>query len=647
MTIHLDFETYSEVDIESVGAWAYAAHPSTEVLLVGYARGEGRPRVWDVASGDPAPDALQALVDGGEPIHAFNAQFERAVWHYHMAFLFGEVAPSRWRCTMAQAHVMGFAGSLGDITKAAGLETKQADGRHLVLKFCKPQPPNRKVRRWGPRNAPEEWALFKSYCAQDIVAERALSNWCLPLSDAEQRLYELDQEINARGLPVDGALVQQALRLEAAERERLMRELVDLTGLPNPNSDTQIKAWLAENGSAVPDVTKATLAALRKTRPDDSPVARALDIRVQLNSTSVTKWHALERAAVRGRLRGAFQFRGASHTGRWAGRLFQPQNLPRPSIPDPDASAEALAAGDAAAACGGAPAMKVLSSLLRSAITAPAGKVLVAADLGSIESRLLGWVCDCQAIVRVFDSGRDLYKDFGAVLYGTQYDDVTKEQRQMAKPPTLGCGYRLGAAGLVKYAAAMGVEMPLSFAEVAVRKYRERHPEVVQAWYALEDAVKSVTEQAVEFDGYRVRIYRDADFLYIRLPSGRRLHYYQPAVMDVPMPWGDTKATFTYMGQNSMTKKWERLAAHGGLLVENIIQAVACDILTDGLRRCADAGLPVIGHVHDEIIVEVREDQGDKAAEFLVQAMAATPQWAPGLKLTASAEGYPSRRYRK
>lgn len=647
MTIHLDFETYSEVDIKSVGAWAYAAHPSTEVLLVGYAQGGGRPKVWDVASGDPAPDALQALVDSGAPFHAFNAQFERAVWHYHMAFLFGEVAPSRWRCTMAQAHVMGFAGSLGDITAAIGLETKQADGKHLVLKFCKPQPSNRKVRRWGPHSAPEEWALFKSYCAQDIVAERALSDWCLPLSDEEQRLYELDQEINARGLPVDGALVQQALQLEAAERERLMRELVDLTGLPNPNSSTQMKAWLQENGYAVPDTTKGTLAALRKALPGGSQVARALDLCAQLNLTSVTKWHALERATVYGRLRGAFQFRGASHTGRWAGRLFQPQNLPRPAIPDPDASADALAAGDAAAACGGTPAMEVLSSLLRSAIKAPAGKTLVAADLGSIESRLLGWVCDCPAINRVFDSGRDLYKDFGAALYGTQYDAVTKEQRQMAKPPTLGCGYRLGAAGLVKYAAAMGVEMLPAFAEAAVKKYRERHPEVVRAWYALEDAVKSVTEHAVEFEGYRVRIYRDAAFLHVQLPSGRRLHYYQPAVMDMPMPWGDTKAVFTYMGQNSMTKKWERLAAHGGLLVENVIQAVACDILTEGLLRCADAGLPVVGHVHDEIIAEVSDGRGAAAAAFLVQAMAETPQWAPGLRLTASAEGYPSKRYRK
>ena len=377
-------------------------------------------------------------------------------------------------------------------------------------------------------------------------------------------------------------------------------------------------------------------------------VKEALTCYQQLNKTSASKWQALDRANVDGAIIGAFQFFGASRTGRWAGRIFQPQNLPRPhyDIEDPEAIADLVAYGhifDAVLEAGVSP-MDVVSSTIRSAITAPEGYKLVVSDLGSIESRVLGWVSGCQRINNTFADGKDTYKDFATVMYSKAYADVTKQERTMAKPPTLGCGYRLGAKGLVKYADGMGIEMTEEFAEFAVKKYRETFREVVNMWYALEDAISMAVDEGLTVDTHKVRIFKDGDFLKIKLPSGRCLHYFKPEMKMVVAPWGEMVENFTFMGRNTFTRKWERLNGHGGLITENIIQAIARDVLAVGVER-ADKRLKIIGHVHDEIMTLARDERATEALDFLDDCLTQPMPWAKDLLL--SSEGYIAKRYKK
>lgn len=377
-----------------------------------------------------------------------------------------------------------------------------------------------------------------------------------------------------------------------------------------------------------------------------SYVKEALGLHLQLAKTSSAKWYALERSHVDGKIIGAFQFFGASRTGREAGRIFQPQNLPRPSIAEPEAVADILADGRYFDALmeSDTNAKELLSSTLRAAVKAPEGYSLVVSDLGSIESRVLGWAAGCYRINNTFAKGEDTYKDFATTLYNKAYSDISKAERTMAKPPTLGCGYRLGAKGLVKYADGMGVEMTEEFAQFAVDRYRESFPEVVQMWYSLENAIRGAVLDGLTIDTCRVRIGVKGPFLRIQLPSGRHLHYFKPEMRMVEAPWGDKVENFTFMGMDQFTKKWSRLNGHGGFITENIIQAIARDILFEAMERVSTR-LRVIGHVHDEIITLARNGVEDEALAFLDQCLCTPPSWAKDLLL--SSEGYISRRYKK
>lgn len=642
----IDIESFSEADLGRVGVYAYAAHPSTCITVAAWSVDGGPVQTWTYEDLDPPEDLLAMLADPDIEKLAHNAAFE-----YVMLKAEGwDPGPvEAWRCSMVAAYSLALPGALADLCEILGLpEDKQKldDGRRLVLKFCKP---GRKDKVFDAVTDPEDWRRFVEYCAQDVVATnaawRVLARFPMPAD--EWQLYALDQKINARGLPVDLDLVEAALDLRELDEHRTKARAYEITGLENVNSVAQVKAWLAERGFEVDDLTKATVTALlREDLPDD--VREVLELRQNLAKTSTTKFAALQRATdpVDSRVRGCFQMNGAGRTGRFAGRIFQPQNLAKGGGLDLAEAREAVLTRDpdlVELVYDNVPRM--LSSLVRPAIRAPKGKKLVVSDLVSIESVMLAWAARCEYLLDLFRKGRDSYKDYATHLYGVKYDDVTKQQRADSKPATLGCGYMLGAKGLVAYAEGFGLALTEEQAQISVDTFRNAYPEIPTFWYALDDAVRDVIiEHSVRKVG-AFRIYYERPFLFIDLPSGRRLAYLQPRIEPRRTPWGETRPTVTYNGREIGRKNFVRLATHPGKVCENLVQSIARDVLVHGLRRAeADPDLEVIGHVHDEIICLADEDD-DTALDRLSAAMSVIPDWCSDAPIRA--DGWTGRFYRK
>lgn len=631
MRINIDFETRCDIDI-SAGVENYTRHPSFRLLLC----------AWSVDGGEvqQTEGELPDLPwnDPGVEFHAFNAAFEMACLR-----ALGCPAPaSRWHCTMVHAYSRGFAGGLADVGVQAGLPEemcKYPDGKRLVTKFCSPRSRVSKANSdpyWGPSTAPEAWERFKAYNRQDVVAEaaigRLLALWG-PETAEERKTWELDQRINGRGLPVDMRMVRNALLAADRIRERQEVELYEITGLGSGQTQ-RLRDWLSDRGCALPDLQAKTIEDALKG-PLDKGAARVLQLRSALSQAAVSKFAKIEEIETDGRCRHLLQLRGAQRTGRWAGRALQVQNLKRPTVKDPDRAAELLVQSvDLFDSCY---TLEDLGSLVRSSICAPEGKTLVAADLASIESRVLGWVTRCRKLNQVFEQDLDPYKAFAVEWMRKPYDQVTKQERNLCKPPTLGCGYGMWIEGLIRYADSMGVEMTEDQSRSAVLAFRNGYPEVPVAWREVEGAFSYATATGLPVAwNYNILFAREGDFTTIRLPSGRKLWYYHAAVED---------GVISFMGQNSYTHKWERIFTYGAKLIENIVQAIACDVLLHGMEEADSAGIDIVFHVHDEIVAEESEDRGEETLAALVSCMCKTPAWAPSLILKA--EGYCARRYRK
>lgn len=644
--VYLDIETFSEVDLKKVGTAVYAAHPSTQIVLCSYAIGDGEVHTWDTHDGTPLVGFLSPLVENPEVLfHAHNAYFERLL----LAAAGIEIPVERWRCDMVHAMSLAFPGSLDKLGQAIGLADEQQkikDGRRLVQKFCKPRTPTatKPHTRCTRDTDPEDWAAFVQYNRQDVIAERAadkrLSPW--PMGASEWRYWHMDQKINDTGLPVDRALVDGARHCATLAKTELVAELRALTGLDNPNAVESLRSWVVGRGIAMPDLTKHTVAtALEGELPAD--VRRALELRQQLGRSSVAKFDALERATNDdGRLRGCFQFYGASRTGRWAGRIFQPQNLPRGSL-KPDelrAVVEQVRSGRSRVS------MDALTSCIRSAIRAPQGKVLRVADLANIESRILGWLAHCDRMLHCFATDRDIYKDYATALLGKDYSEITKSERNYAKPPTLGCGYGLGATGLVAYADGMRVEMSVEQAGEAVDTFRDTYPEIPRLWKRLEAAtMELVGERRGSIRVGLLTFTYEAPFLFMVLPSGRRLAYFKPRIEEKLAPWGDMVENVTYMGVDQVTNKWERVSTFGGKWVEQACQAISRDLLAHGLDEAIKIGFEVLGSTHDEIIAMTDEDDW-LDHDVLSHCMTRMPDWGDS-DLYLGAEGFSDVIYRK
>lgn len=654
MTVFHDFETYSEVDILKVGGEAYARHPSTEVLMLAWAVDDEAPQIWVPAEGEPMPLALRDILWGTSgALSAFNAPFEMAITRHVLKLT---VDPNRYRCSMAEAYTLGFSGTLGDVTEQIGLpadKVKDKRGKQLINRFCKPAASNHKADRYTKETHPEEWEEFKQYCLQDVVAERAVHRYCetyQSMTTWEQYIWQLDHQINQRGLPVDTGMAKTALDLHEIEKKRLRMQMIGLTGLDNPNSRDQLMPWLAARGCEVPNLQAGTIdnAIENPLGVQYAPgVTEVLKLKRLIGMTAPTKWRAyLTKSCRDDKLRGMFQFAGASRTRRWASRGINLQNLKRPPKGDYTALVRAIKQRDVSAlGTGDNQIIPNLAGMVRAGIKAQPGHRLVVADLSSIESRVVGALAGCKLINDTFAAGLDTYKVMATRIFNTQYDQVNKDQRTFSKPVVLAGPYGQGKVGLVKYGADMGVALTEDEAKQHVDTFRASCWEIPEMWRWLEVAIFTAIREGHEHVGYGMVINIKGDFLVITLPTGRGLYYHQPRVELKRAPWGQMKDTFTYMGVNQDTTKWCRIKAHMGSITENIVQAIARDILAWGLHQCALAQLPVVGHVHDEIILHTPWIESSDAYDKLVECMTTRLPWMPGLLLDA--DGYIAEHYRK
>lgn len=669
MTVfRLDFETASDLSLPKVGLDVYSSHPSTRVLMAAYQFGTGPVEHWDTADTDiPPAELIDALQDPHVQKRAFNAQFERVIARRVMGL---KVPYCNWRCTMALAYQHSFVGGLGEIGAQMGMPEhllKSKEGDRLIRMFSMPQKPNKKQPHvWRDSlTDPEDWAAFGKYNVQDVVTEAAMDDTlsAFHTPDSEWRLYELDQLINDRGLPVDLQFVENAIWMAARRKAELLEQMSDLTGLRNPNSTTQLLPWLQERGYPFGDLGKDTVSkVLRENRAAgeeaflEEEAVDCLKLRQNASRTSVTKYNALQqKTGPKDRVRFCFQMGGASRTNRWAGRNFQPQNLTRtPKAIEPDGhdtykltfTTELIRTGDydALAMMIGEP-MDALAGCIRSAIRAPRGYELRVCDLSSIETCVIAWLAGCERLLAVIRSGKDPYKDFGTVLFNKPYEKVTKKERGDSKPAVLGSGYRLGGGdlkegkrtGLWGYAENMGVDMTRETAHDATRLFRETYHEIPKLWFRLEQAVERCLKTGSEQRCGVLRFEKEGPYLTVWLPSGRPMRYFKPKIIMKVPPWGgDPKKNFSYMAQPTGTRKWVRITSHGGKLVENFVQAIARDVLKEGLLAAHKFGFNIVGHVHDEIIALQELLDRDFTVDALKSCMTRQLDWCPDLPLGAA-----------
>lgn len=634
MILHIDIETFSPADLPKVGSWKYAQHPDTRILMVGYALDDDDVKVWEGHT-RPMPLELRLALDDPRVIKiAHNASFELAL----MSTLgMIDFIPEQWRCTAVHALGLGLPGGLGAVAAELRLAEQKSDvGKALIRRFSMPP------RVPGtPQPGPEDgrWFEFVEYCRQDVRTERAIAHRLEALRrlpDSEWALWHLDQRINQRGLPVDLALVRGAMAVDAVNRERASEAVRDLTGVANPGSRNQLLTWLASQEVTPDDLTAGTVKGLLSD--DDLPerVREVLEHRQQLAASSTAKYEALQRATGDdGRLRGTLKFNGA-HTGRWSGQLFQPQNLARGNLSAKDVeTARALVrAGDIEMLTLLYPNhSQVLGSLVRSAIVAPPGKQLVVADLSSIESVVLAWCAESQYLLDLFRNGRDPYRDFATRLFNIPYDQVTKQQRNLCKPATLGGGFGLGGPGLQAYAAGFGLVLSAEQAAEHVRTFRAAYPDIPALWQALTKATfNAIAHPGQVYAASRCRYHVARGYLWCELPSGRFLAYREPRVARTMTRWGE-REQLSYLVREG---KHLRVNTFHGKLTENNCQAIARDVLASGIRRaCADPQLEVVLSVHDELVCLADQDDAG-ALERLLQHMTAVPAWCPDLPLKAA-----------
>lgn len=646
-TLAIDIETFSSVELPKCGVYAYASSPDFAILLFAYAFDDDVVEVVDLASGGALPpEVLRALVDPAVIKTAYNAAFERvclqAYLSAHHPALSEQLDPAQWRCTAVLAATQGLPATLDAVGNALGLpedSKKLSTGRALIRFFCLPCEPTAKNggrERNLPQHDPERWTLFQEYCARDVEAEREirrrLERHAVPAAESE--LYALDQRINDRGVRVDLPFVQQAVRIDGAHRARLEAEAVALTGLDNPKSVAQLKTWLEEtDGTEVDSLTKKALPGLIDGASSDT-VRRVLGIRQELGKTSTTKYAAMARAVCPdGRIRGLLQFYGA-RTGRWAGRLVQVQNLPQNHLPDLAEARALVEAGDAEALemLYGIP--DTLSQLIRTALVPDDGCRFIVADFSAIEARVIAWLAGEDWRMDVFRTHGRIYEASAAQMFKVPIEAVTKgsDLRKKGKIAELALGYGGGPNALLKMG---GAEMGLSNEEMAqlVHAWRKANPKIVQLWADCEAAaLEAVATGAPQRIRHGVAYEAEPGMLFVRLPSGRRMAYREPRILQDQR---FARPSLVYTGVQSQTKKWTDLSLYGGLAVENIVQAIARDCLAEALRRVDAAGMRIVMHVHDEIVVEACEYEW--SAEALAEIMGRPIDWAPGLPLRADA----------
>lgn len=660
MTHHLsiDLETFSDIDITKAGLYRYAQSPSFEILLFAYSIDGAPVQVVDMAQGEKIPEnVLVSLTESSYIKHAYNAAFE---WYCLSRYMKLNLPLGQWRCTMLHGLYAGYTAGLNATGSALGLpedKRKLNSGKALIRYFCVPSKTNGGRTRNYPHHDPERWKLFKEYNRQDVITEmeieRRLS--AIPVPDFVQKEWETDLIINSRGVAVDMGMVEGALELGAEVRRTLTTEAERISGLNNPNSVKQLAEWLErETGEEITTLHKDTVAKML-ARDDNSPeVQRMLEIRQELGKTSTKKYDAIEEAVCDdGRVRGLLQFYGANRTGRWAGRLVQVQNLPRTYI-EPLGLAREYVRGRSLDALkltyGSVP--DTLSQLIRTAFIAAPGNVLIDADFSAIEARVISWLAGEEWRLEVFRTHGKIYEASASQMFGVPLERIKKGNpeyalRQKGKVAELALGYQGGTGALINM-GALDMGIPEEDLPDIVSRWRDANKRIRDLWYKVESAAVQVITQggsvgvnslilAHEWDANR-----DADYMTITLPSGRKLFYNAPQIG--VNQWG--KPSIAYVGMDQKTKKWQRIETYGGKLVENCVQAIARDCLAQAIERLETAGLPVVFHVHDEVVIDVAPFGTDKEMLDKVVGLMTTPiPWASELPL--GADGWVGQFFKK
>ncbi len=645
-SLGIDIETYSSGDLMKSGVYKYVQADDFTILLFAYSVDNGPVQVLDIESGDQLPaDILSALTDPAVLKTAYNANFERTAIAKHFGI---ELDPNQWECTMAKSSMMGLPLGLESAAKALKLQQeKSTEGKNLIRYFsipCKPTKTNGQRTRNLPEHDLEKWNKFKEYCRQDVVVEQAIReklHWFY-IPAAEKKLWSLDQKINDKGVLLDPPFVKNAIRFDLDFAERLSTEAIKLTGLDNPNSVSQLKAWMQEaTGEEIASLSKETVPVLLKNTNNET-AKRVLEIRQEMSKTSVKKYLAMSKAICADcRVRGLLQYYGANRTGRWAGRLVQVQNLPQNHLNDLALARQLVREGDSdmlEMLFGNVP--DTLSQLIRTSFIAPKDHRFIVADFAAIEARVIAWLAGEAWRLNVFATHGKIYEASASQMFKVPIESITKGSplRQKGKVSELALGYQGGPNALITMGA---LKMGLLEEELPklVKMWRNANKKIVEYWYEVEAAAIAAINGEPNSIKHGIKFFMERGVLFIELPSKRRLAYLRPKVAMGKF----VSMAITYEGMSQTTKQWTRQDTYGGKLVENIVQAVARDCLADAMLRVDAAGYPIVMHVHDEIVMEVKNGFG--SLEEVNKIMGQTIPWAKGLPLRA--DSYETEFYKK
>lgn len=638
--LSIDIETYSSVNLQKAGVYKYAESPDFDILLFGYSVDGGAVHVIDLACGEKIPaEIVDALSDESVTKWAFNAQFERVCLSNYLETW---LSPDSWHCTMVWSATLGLPLSLEGVGAVLGLEKqKLTEGKNLIKYFCVPCAPT-KTNGGRTRNLPqhdmEKWEQFKAYNLRDVETEMSIQKKLtrFPVPDFIWDEYHLDQEINDRGIGLDMTLVEQAIAIDSISRKNLTQQIQNLTDLDNPNSVAQMKGWLSDNGLEMDTLGKKAVAETLKTAPKH--LADVLSLRQQLAKSSVKKYTAMQTAVCKdSRARGMFQYYGANRTGRFAGRIIQLQNLPQNHMSD-------LADARALVRSGNYDALELLyddipdmlSQLIRTAFVPQDGRKFIVADFSAIEARVLAWLAGEKWRMQVFADGKDIYCSSASQMFGVPVEKhgINGHLRQKGKIAELALGYG-GSVGALKSMGALEMGLTEEELQPLVNAWRNANPMITALWWDIDRAVKTTVREHIPTEVAGLKFTYESGFLFMKLPSGRRLAYVKPR-MGINQ-FGSESVTYEGVGA---TKKWERLESYGPKFCENAIQAIARDILMyamQTLRNCS-----IVAHVHDELIIEADRRMSLSA---VCEQMGRTPPWAKGLLLRA--DGYECDFYKK
>lgn len=639
--ISIDLETYSSVDLGKSGVYKYAESEDFEILLFAYSLNDQKVQVIDLANGEIIPEEiLSAFSDESIEKWAFNANFERVCLS---RFLGERLNPKGWYCTMIWSAYLGLPLSLEKVGEVLKLDKqKMNEGKALIRYFsipCKPTKANGMRTRNLPHHDLEKWSIFNEYNKRDVETEMEIKKKlsAFPMPQSEWENYWIDQNINDRGILIDEVLVDSAIKFDEILRDENMDRAIELTGLENPNSPLQLKEWLNKKGLEIDSLAKKDVESALKNAEGD--IKEVLELRQELSKSSVRKYDAMKNVKGKdNRARGLIQFYGASRTGRYSGRLIQVQNLRRNNLKDLELARSLVKNRDyeTMEILYESPS-DILSQLIRTAFIAKEDTRFIISDFSAIEARVLAWLAGEQWVLDAFENGEDIYCRTASRMFGVPVEKhgVNGHLRQKGKIATLACGYQ-GALGALK--AMGGIEMGLSEDELQsiVDSWREANPNIVSLWWDIDSVVKRVVKTRTEEKYKNLVISYEKGILFIELPSKRRLAY-PKAKIGMNRFGGES---IVYQGI-VVGNKWDKIESYGGKFVENIVQAIARDILAEAMTRLEEKGFNIVMHIHDEVVIE----SDSSSIKEVNQIMSIVPSWAPGLILDA--DGFESEFYKK